>query len=333
MDKQPIILENRPIIGISACCMGCPVRYNGRSFDMLKFLGREKGDFTWVPVCPECEAGLGVIRPPVHIAGEHGAAVWQGEATVRSRGGQDVTQQVMEGARAAEDVLRRAGAQAFIYLDGSPTCGVYRTTLRDQKRGKPPGVFGAILQERGWFLIPALDLQSPLKWWDWRRRLLAFIWLQDVPLQSKDDLFTVWYRLKFMCQELDDTWARTLGRELAALGQKPDPEIYETFRRQVSDQLRKPSTPARLKGSLLKQYANFRKKTGQTVPEIQAADVRRNVTTIARELTLMERASAATGHMIGTAPVLYSGKLPKPSRQKAERLLGEAIPEASEAAD
>lgn len=58
------------MLGISACCMGCPVRYNGRGFDLLKNLGREKGDFTYCPVCPESLAGLGVMRDPIHLTGD-----------------------------------------------------------------------------------------------------------------------------------------------------------------------------------------------------------------------------------------------------------------------
>ena len=149
MDRSPIILNDKPVIGISACCMGCPVRYNGKGFDMLRHLIREKGDFTWVPVCPECLAGLGIMRDPIHIAGENGAAVGRGEATIRSRSGRDVTSQLLAGARAAEENLQRAGVRAFIYMDGSPSCGVYRTTLRKQHRGKPPGVFGSLLDQAG----------------------------------------------------------------------------------------------------------------------------------------------------------------------------------------
>lgn len=318
MDKSPIVLGSKPVIGISACCMACPVRYNGRGFDMLRHIGREKGDFTWVPVCPECLAGLGIMRDPVHIAGENGAAIWHGEASMRSRGGRDVTKQMIAGARAAQDCLERSGVRAFIYMDGSPSCGVYRTTLRKQGRGHPPGVFGALLDQQGLFLIPALDLQSPLKWWDWRRRLLAFLWLAEVPIATRAELYDVWYRLKFICQELDEVWAREKGRELARLERGPDPAYVAAFRREVGDLLRKPATAKRLTASLMKNHAYYRKETGQKLETIGADDARRNITTIARELTLLERAAAEAGRFIGSAPVLYAGRLP--SGGKAGRL-------------
>ena len=333
MDKSPVIINDKPMIGISACCMGCPVRYNARSYDMLKHIGREKGDFRWVPVCPECLAGLGVMRDPIHIAGENGTAVWQGTAKVKSRGGRDVTDQMIAGAKAAEDNLKRAGVKAFVYMDGSPSCGVYRTTLRKQSRGRPPGVFGSLLDQGGYFLIPALDLQSPVKWWDWRRRLLAYLWLQDVQLSSRKDVYDVWYRLKFICQEIDDNWARQNGRMLANLDKQAGTEVFEQFRRETANLLRKPSTTPKIKGSLLKNYAHYRKKTGQTVPDIQAPDARRNVTSMARELMIMERASAEAGYFVGTAPVLYSGKLPKQAEKKIDLIEKAAKRDQLNAAD
>jgi len=310
MDKGPVILKDKPIIGISACCMGCPVRYNGRSMDMLKQIGREKGDFLWSPVCPECAAGLGVIRDPIHIDGPDGAAVWQGQARIRSRGGRDVTAAMQAGARESLASLERARTRAFVFMDGSPSCGVYRTTLRKQNRGKPPGVFGALLDQAGFFLIPALDLQSPLKWWDWRRRLLAFLWLDQVPLQSRGDLYEAWYRLKFLCQELDDPWARQMGQRLAALQGKLDPDVAAAFRRDVGSVLRRPSTVARITGSLWKNYSHYRKVTGQPIAEIKDPLTLRNVTSLARELILMEREAAVSQIMFGTSPVIYAGRLP-----------------------
>jgi uncharacterized protein YbbK (DUF523 family) len=317
MNKGPVIIQDKPIIGISACCMGCPVRYNGRSLDYLKQIGREKGDFFWSPVCPECAAGLGVMRDPIHIEGPNGAAVWQGEARIRSRGGRDVTQAMLAGARESLASLERAGTRAFVYMDGSPSCGVYRTTLRKQNRGKPPGVFGALLDQAGFFLIPALDLQSPIKWWDWRRRLLAFLWLDQVPIETRADLYDVWYRLKFLAQELDNPWARQLGQKLAGLKGPLDPTFALDFRREVGDVLRRPSTLPRITGSLWKNYSHHRKVTGEAIDAISQPTTLRNVTTLARELILMEREAAVAGILFGTSPVMYAGRLPSRRRSAA----------------
>jgi len=327
--KSPVLLTKKPMLGISACCMSCPVRYNGKGFDLLKNLGREKGDFSYCPVCPETLAGLGVMRDPIHLTGENGAAVLRGEGRVVSRGGRDVTAAVLEGSRAAMETLQRAGARAFIYMDGSPTCGVYRTTLKSQKRGKPPGVFGSMLDEAGFFLIPALDLQSPLRWWDWRRRLLAFQYLEDVPIETRGDLYAVWHRLKFLVQELDDPFARSLGHELAGIAKRPGDAYIAQFRRSVGDRLRRPSTAARITQSLWKNHVYYRRQTGKSIPEINSPEVLRNITAIARELTRMERASAESGILFGTAPVIYSGgRRKKPAVEAPEHQPADIVSEA-----
>lgn len=305
MDKSPVVITEKIPIGISSCCMGSPIRYNGKGIDVLKDLGREKSDFTWCPVCPECMAGLGVPRDPVHLSNGDGDGVWDGSAKVKNRGGNDVTGAVQEGCRVCLETLRRCNTVAFVYMDGSPSCGVYRTTLKNQRRGNPPGVFGSLLLKEGYFLIPSSDLQSPLRWWDWRRRLLAFHWFRGVELTTMKDIYEVWYRLKFLCQELDNTWARDMGKTLANISLKDDPQFPVRFRRELSDVLRKPSTTKRITNSLWKHYSHYRKQRGKVVQEINSPEFRRNMTTIAKELTKMERTAFEEAYLFGASPVIY----------------------------
>jgi len=119
------IITDRVSVGISACVYNCPVRYNGKAFDALSILGREKADFTFTPLCPECLAGLGVPRMPIHLTGT-GQEVLEGSARVLDRRGRDRTEQVVEGARAAMQALARAGVEAFVAKESSPTCGLYK---------------------------------------------------------------------------------------------------------------------------------------------------------------------------------------------------------------
>ena len=308
MDKKNVVISNRVAIGISACCMGCPVRYNGKGLDTLAAMGREKSDFKWCPVCPECMAGLGVPREPIHLTGGDGAKVWTGEADVKNRHGRVVTDDVKFGALSCLEALKRAGITAFVYMDGSPSCGVYRTTLKTTKRGNPPGIFGSLLLAEGFFLIPAADMQSPLKWWDWRRRLLAFYWLKNLEINSKAELYEAWSKLKFLFQELDNVWARAMGRELAALDRTPEEAYISKFKKEALELLRKPSTVKRITNSLWKNYAHYRKIAGKTVDDIHSPDFQRNITSVAKELVAMERKALEDEVLFGTTPVLYREK-------------------------
>jgi uncharacterized protein YbbK (DUF523 family) len=323
VDKQGIVLHEKIRIGISACCMGSPVRYNGKGFDVLQVLGREKSDFVWCPVCPECMAGLGVPRDPIHVSGGDGSMVWTGEAEVKNRGGRRVADMLKAGSTACMEALQRGGVTAYVYMDGSPTCGVYRTSLKKQKRGNPPGVFGAILLQNEFFLIPSADIQSPIKWWDWRRRLLAFHWFKTVPLNTINDIYAVWYKLKFLCQELDNTWAREMGRTLAALDRHVSEEFINRFRAELLDVLRKPSTVKRITNSLWKSYSHYRKVSGKRVDEINSPEFQRNVTTIAKELLLMERTSINDSMLFGASPVIYRDKRRMPKVADEENMIEE----------
>ncbi len=315
MDRAGIVISHRITIGISACCMGSPVRYNSKGWDMLAGIGRERNDFKWCPVCPECMAGLGVPRDPIHLTGGDGSMVWRDEAEVKNRHGRLVTDDVKFGAQSCLETLKRAGADAFVYMDGSPSCGVYRTTLKSTKRGHPPGIFGSLLLDQGFFLIPAADLQSPLKWWDWRRRFLAFHWLKNLEITGKSGLYDAWTSLKFLFQELDNAWAVQMGRSLAGMAGKPEPAFIAGFKAQALDILRRPSTVRRITNSLWKNYSFFRKRLGKSVEGINTPDFQRNITTIAKELVTMERKALEDGVLFGTSPVIYREKRRLPSME------------------
>ena len=102
------VITDRPRIGVSACMFDCPVRYNAKRFDALAALGRERADFVFTPVCPECMAGLGVPREPIHLTGS-GADVLAGHAKVLDRHGRDVTG---SSSRARRRAWRRSSARA-----------------------------------------------------------------------------------------------------------------------------------------------------------------------------------------------------------------------------
>lgn len=301
-------LERKLRIGISACMYGSKVRYNNKGWDMLEPLGRERSDFIWHPVCPEVLAGLGVPRDAIRISGPSGSDVWTHQAKVVSSGGKEISKSLMNSSEFCIKLLKDAKVDAFIYMEGSPSCGVYRTTLRDKRLGKPPGVFGHRLLEEAFFLIPAADLQSPLRWWDWRRRLYAFAWLKDAKLENKADLYAIWHRMKFVCQEVDQVNARAFGHQIANLEDPISLERLEGLRFEILMMLRKPSTPARIKNMLWKNYTHVRKKLGYDIEGILKPEDERGITKLAEELILMERIAFENDVLMGTTPISNRGR-------------------------
>lgn len=97
---------------VSACLLGIPCRYDGRSkaHPLARALC-EKHHV--VPVCGEIFGGLPTPRPPAEIQGDR----------VVTRDGQDVTEAYRRGAEAAAQLARLTGAQAAVLKERSPSCG------------------------------------------------------------------------------------------------------------------------------------------------------------------------------------------------------------------
>lgn len=301
------VLNEKIQIGISACMYGCKVRYNRKGWDMVQLLGRDASNFIWHPVCPETMSGMGIPRSPIRVVGESGDAVWKGEAEIKSREGRPFTHELMNACNVCMDTLKTAGSFTYIYMEGSPSCGVYRTTLKNNRLGKPPGVFGSLLLKEGFFLIPANDLQSPVKRWDWIRRLYAFAWLKEKEISSKQELFDIWHTLKFLCQEIDESKSREIGHMLAN-SKGFDDAMAQDVKTQALMLLRQPSTIEKIKNRLWKHYVYMKKKTGEELEDVMPPEGMRNMNHIADELEKMQRKSFETDVLFGAAPIIYRGR-------------------------
>jgi uncharacterized protein YbbK (DUF523 family) len=307
---MPEIITEAVSLGVSACLDRCPVRYNGRALDELEVLGREAADFRLTPVCPECMAGMGVPRVPIHLTG-NGDEVLAGTAAVKDGRGRDRTPELLAGCDACIGALRRAGVEAVVLKEKSPSCGLFLTPT-GAHRDRPvtgAGVFGAMVLREGWFSIPSTALNNPLAWWDWRRRLHAWLWLKRRPITGAKDLYDAWHTLKFVVQETQRAEADAIGRALAALPRHPAAEEIAALCARMSEALVAPTTPARARTALWKAYSHATKKGELAGVDLHGLDVRppgdlRSATRIAREMTGLERISFENDLLVGTSPVL-----------------------------
>jgi uncharacterized protein YbbK (DUF523 family) len=125
------VSEDRPRVGISACLLGEPVRYDAGhklAAFLVETLGRQ---VEWVPVCPEVEAGFGTPREPMslvltqpHERVRDGRVESSMVALVLNRQGTDVTARLASYARGKVETLVRAGLSGFVLKKDSPSCGV-----------------------------------------------------------------------------------------------------------------------------------------------------------------------------------------------------------------
>lgn len=147
---------------VSACLLGQPVRYDGRSSGHPDLLQTWQREGRVVPLCPEVAGGLPTPRPPAEIPGGQGGAVLDGEAQVVTVGGEDVSAQFLAGARLALELVRRHGIRVAVLKSGSPSCGnrlVYDGTFSGTKVSGE-GVTSALLRREGVQVFSELELED-----------------------------------------------------------------------------------------------------------------------------------------------------------------------------
>lgn len=135
---------------VSACLAGMPCGYDGRGRPAPEGIELVKAGKA-VPVCPEQLGGLATPREPAEIAGGDGAGVLDGNASVLSRSGTDLTEAFRLGAGRVLDIARQHDCRRALLKSGSPSCGAGRiydgTFTGTLKPGD--GVTAALLSRSG----------------------------------------------------------------------------------------------------------------------------------------------------------------------------------------
>jgi uncharacterized protein YbbK (DUF523 family) len=98
---------------VSACLLGEPCRYDGKSkpCDAVRALGKRH---ILIPICPEVMGGLPTPRVPAEI---------QPDGHVVNRDGADVSAHYEKGAQVALNLAHENGCTLAILKEKSPSCG------------------------------------------------------------------------------------------------------------------------------------------------------------------------------------------------------------------
>jgi len=137
--------SNSITLGISSCLLGNHVRYDGsNSWD--RFLTDTLGQYVrYVPVCPEVECGLGVPRESMRLAGDPTAP-----RLITVRTGKDYTGTMISWASRRVKELESEDLCGFIFKKGSPSSGMERVKVYNEKGGPTKsgrGIFAKIFME------------------------------------------------------------------------------------------------------------------------------------------------------------------------------------------
>lgn len=141
-------------IGVSACLLGMPVRYDGNHAEDPYIVGTLGRYLELIGICPEAEAGLGVPREPMHLEGDPSSPKLVGVSTRR-----DLTEQLQKWADRKLEELKRFDLKGFIFKGRSPSCGMERVKVYLDKKKvvkKGRGVFAKAFME----LFPLIPVEE-----------------------------------------------------------------------------------------------------------------------------------------------------------------------------
>lgn len=149
---------------VSRCLLGHRVRYDGGAsgpFDQLQ-VWLDEGRV--VPLCPEVAGGLPTPRAAAEIPGGQGAQVLEGQASVITTDGEDVSAQFLSGAYQALELVREHDIRIAVLKANSPSCGnllTYDGTFSGVKVSGE-GVTAALLKRHGVQVFSELELAEAL---------------------------------------------------------------------------------------------------------------------------------------------------------------------------
>lgn len=145
--------EDKPRIGVSACLLGVPVRYDGGHKRVAWVVDALAAECELVAICPETAIGLGTPRPPIQLVAHAGA--------VRAHGVADPTVDVTDALRAyARDcAVDYADLSGYIFKSRSPSCALTDAPVAGRDGATQPGIFAGALSAAA-PLLPTIDEAS-----------------------------------------------------------------------------------------------------------------------------------------------------------------------------
>ena len=143
---------------ISGCLCGVNCKYNGDNNLDNKCLELLKTGQA-ILVCPEQMGGLSTPRVPAEITSLNKENIHSEEFNIKTKNGDDVTEQFKKGAYETLKIAKEVGATKAILKEGSPSCGcnyIYDGTFTGTKI-KGMGMTARLLKENGIDVISDKD--------------------------------------------------------------------------------------------------------------------------------------------------------------------------------
>lgn len=234
-------------VGVSQCLLGANVRYDGAHARDRYLTDVLAGHFTLVPVCPEVEVGMGIPRETVRLEGD-GAA----PRMVAPKSGTDWTDRMNTFSKRRVRELAGCDLCGFVFKQKSPSCGVFRVKLY-QEKGMPRhdgrGLFAAEFAARN-PLVPIEEegrLRDPLLRENFIERVFALHRLKALfkGRWKRGDLVAFHSREKYLLMAHSPKHSKELGQLVAAVAQHTPAAFRDLYQAGFMAALAVHATPRR----------------------------------------------------------------------------------------
>lgn len=205
-------------IGISACLLGQPVRYDGQH-KRDAFLTDTLGLFVdYVPICPEVECGLPVPREAMRLVGNVDSP-----RLMTQRTNVDLTDKMLGWTHCRLRELRKEDLAGFIFKSRSPSSGMVRVKVYNDQgsvAGHGSGLFAAAFM-KAFPLLPVEEegrLNDPRLRENFIERVFAMKRYRDATASARSvrALSEFHAAHKYLLMAHSVTKLRTMGHLLAA---------------------------------------------------------------------------------------------------------------------
>ncbi len=248
-------------IGISSCLFGNSVRYDG-GHKLDRFFRDTLGAFMeYVPVCPEAECGLGIPREIMRLEGNI-----DDPGLVVIKTGKDIKQKMKQWSRKRVKELEKEDLSGFILKSRSPSCGIERVEVFNEKGIPVPGGTGLFAKEfiNRFPLIPIEDeerLHDP----DLRENFIERIFIlrrwryitKGKNTAGKLVRFHTENKLIFFSHS--EKHYRMMGRIVADAGKNNIENIYKAYEETMLEAIKLKATPNKHTNVLMHMMGYFKK--------------------------------------------------------------------------
>ena len=255
-------MEGKIRLGISACLLGEPVRYDGgHKHDpyLTDTLGRH---VEYVPVCPEVECGFGIPREPLRLEGNPAAPRLMTIHTNR-----DHTQRMLAWAGKRIRELEHEGLCGFIFKSNSPSSGMERVKVyagKGMPAKKGRGLFAKAFME--YFpLIPVEDeerLHDPVLRENFIERLFTMKRWRKVLATNRNLANLVQFHTenKLLIFSHSEKHNRMMGKLVAGGKGKPKKDLYKEYETLLMEALKLKATIKKNRHVLEHIIGHFKKQ-------------------------------------------------------------------------